>query len=164
MTRPYPYYPAFDGGKASELIQTCVALCHKKYKTTSLGTYSKRKIKGKDDLSPHATGFACDISYADKGKLFGISDEQLARRIWDFFVFNSKELGLAEMHWYQYGRNKGLYGAGYRCSRGEGKIGVRIYKTLAESAGLGGRWLHIELEDQNPTEWAEKFHALSKTQ
>ena len=160
MTRPYPYYPAWDGGKASPVILRCVQLCERRYKTKNLGTYSNRKMRGKEDLSVHATGFACDISYAGKGKHFGISDEQLARRIWDFFTFNSKELGLAEMHWYNYGRNKGLFGCGYRCSRGEGKLGVKIYKTAKESAGAGGQWLHIELEDQDPDEFEAKFRAL----
>ena len=158
MPRKYPYYPAWDGGKASPLILKCVELCGKRFKTTNLGTYVNRDMRDKPgEKSVHATGFAADIGYAGKGKHFGISDEQLARRIWDYFIFNSKELGLAELHWYNYGRNKGLFGCGYRCSRGEGKLGVKVYKTEKESAGRGGPWLHIELEDQDPAEWAQKF-------
>jgi hypothetical protein len=103
------------------------------------------------EKSVHATGFACDLQY---------KDETQAREIWDFFVNNSKALGVAEVHWYRYGRNKGKFGAGYRCSRGEGKTGVKIYETAAESAGTGGQWLHIELEEQDVAKWEETFRAL----
>jgi len=173
MPRKYPYYPAFDGKKASPLILKCVELTGKQFGLKNLGTYTNRLMRNSHTknmklgdpgseqwLSTHATGFACDLGYAGLGKKHGLSDEQYARKIWDFFIFNSKELGLAEMHWYNYGRNKGLFGCGYRCSRGEGKLGVKIYKTDAESAGRGGAWFHIELCEQDPDEWAEKFLKL----
>ena len=152
MPRKYPYYPAWDGGKPSDIILKCVDLCGRRWKTKSLGTYVNRDMRDQPgEKSVHATGFAADIAYRDEAQ---------AREIWDFFVTNSKVLGVAEVHWYEYGRNKGLFGAGYRCSRGEGKAGVKIYKTAAESAGRGGKWLHIELEDQDLTEFEANFRAL----
>jgi len=165
MPRKYPYYPAYDGGKASDLILKCVELCKRRYHTTNLGTYANRTMKNPNAiegdpkwLSAHATGYACDIGYAGAGKRFGISDEQLARKIWDFFIFNSKDLGLAEMHWYNYGRNKGFTGCSYKCSRGEGKVGVKVLKN--NEIGRGGAWLHIELEAQDADEFEAKFRAL----
>jgi hypothetical protein len=150
--RKYPYYPATDGKAASPIILKCVELCGKRWKTTNLGTYVNRDMRDKPgEKSVHATGFACDIGY---------KDETQAREIWDFFVNNSKALGVAEVHWYRYGRNKGKFGAGYRCSRGEGKTGVKIYETAAESAGTGGQWLHIELEEQDVQAWEATFRAL----
>ena len=97
--------------------------------------------------SVHATGFALDLGY---------KDEAQAREIWDFFVNNSLALNVAEVHWYTFGK----YGAGYRCSRGEGKKGVKIYENAAESAGTGGKWLHIELVDMDVAEWEQRFRAL----
>jgi hypothetical protein len=150
--RKYPYWPAWDGGKASPIILKCVELCGKRWKTKNLGTYVNRDMRDKPgEKSVHATGFACDLSY---------KDEAQAREIWDFFVNNSEALLVSEVHWYRYGRNKGNFGAGYRSSRGAGKAGVRIYETAQESAGTGGQWLHIELEDQDPAEWEKTFRAL----
>ena len=155
MTRKYSYYPAWDGKDESAIIAKAVELCGRRWHTRSLGTYVNRDMRDKPgEKSVHATGFAADIGY---------KDEAQAREIWDFFVTNSKALGVCEVHWYRYGRNKGKFGAGYRCSRGEGRDGVKVYNTAAESAGTGGSWLHIELEEQDPAEWEAKFRAL-KTQ
>ena len=152
MPRKYPYFPAYDGKHAQPIILKCVELCGKRWGTKNLGTYVNRDMRDKPgQLSTHATGFSADLAY---------KDEAQARIIWDFFVTNSKALGVAEVHWYRYGRNKGKFGAGYRCSRGEGKAGVRIYETAAESAGTGGAWLHIELEEQDPEAWEATFRAL----
>lgn len=149
MVRKYPYYPAWDGKKPSTLIVKCAELCGKRWKgTKNLGTYVNRDMRGKPgQKSVHATGFALDLGY---------KDETQARDIWDFFVGNSLALNVAEVHWYTFGK----YGAGYRCSRGEGKTGVKIYANAEESAGSGGMWLHIELVDMDPTEWETRFRAL----
>ena len=158
MPRKYPYHPAWDGGKSSELMLKCFDLCKRRYKTvTNLGIYANRPVRNpaaEGELSVHATGFALDLGY---------KDEAQARIIWDFFVLNSKVLKTAEVHWYEYGRNKGKFGAGYRCSRGEGRAGVRVYNTAAESAGRGGKYLHIELEDQDVDEFEANFRALKNS-
>lgn len=149
MPRKYPYFPAYDGGEASELIRRCVDLCGRRYRTKCLGTYVNRDIRDKPgELSTHATGFACDLAY---------KDEAQARVIWDFFVLNSKALGVCAVHWYNYGRNKGLTGAAYRCNRGEGRAGVKVFKN--NELGRGGAWLHIELEG-DADEFEAAFRAL----
>ena len=149
MTRKYPYYPAWDGKKPSPLILKCAELSMRRWKgTKNLGTYVNRDMRGKPgQKSVHATGFALDLSF---------TDEAQAREIWDFYVNNSLALNVAEVHWYTFGK----FGAGYRCSRGEGKMGVKVYQNAAESAGVGGQWLHIELVDMDVAEWEQRFRAL----
>lgn len=149
MSRPYPYFPAFDGGKASPVILKCVELCQKRWKVSNLGTYVNRDMRDKPgQKSVHATGFACDMG----------ADIATLQKMWDWFIAHSEELKLAEAHFYKMPNTK--FGAGYRCSRGPGKKGVVVYKTAKESAGSGGLWLHIELEDQDPADFEEVFRAL----
>jgi hypothetical protein len=102
--RPYPYWPSWDGKKTQPVTAKLVELCGKRWGTKSLGTYVNRPMRNNAGLSVHATGYAADIQY---------KDEAQARIIWDWFLANSKALGLCELHWYAYGE----YGAGYRCSR-----------------------------------------------
>ena len=136
MPRKYPFYPAWDGKKASPLILKVAELCLKRWSgTVNLGTYVNRDIRGKaGQKSVHATGYALDLGY---------KDEKQARAIWDYLLGYSKELGICEVHWYTYGE----HGAGYRCSRGEGKAGVKIF-TATDNAGPGGKWLHIEVDNK----------------
>lgn len=160
MPRKYPYYPAWDGGKASELITTAASLLTKRYKgSKSLGTYVNRDMRDKPgQKSVHATGYALDWGYAGAGKANGCTDEELARKVWDYLLEHSAALGICEVHWYKFGK----FGAGYRCSRGEGKAGVKIYADAAESAGTGGPWLHIEIDHEFPggaAAWEQVFRA-----
>lgn len=149
--RPYQFYPAWDGKAASPLITKVAELCQKRWAgTKNIGTYVNRDMRGKPgQKSVHATGFALDLSYRD---------ETQARTIWDYFLANSKALGLQELHWYAYGD----YGAGYRCSRGEGKAGVKIF-TADDNAGSyqgNSNWLHIEVDKTfDPAKWEEVFRA-----
>ena len=148
MARAYPYHKAWDAGQASDLILRAVDLCHRRWQTVNYGTYANRPMRDfPAHLSTHATGMACDLAY---------KDETQARAMWDFFVGNSLALNVAALHWYRFGK----FGAGYRCDRGEGKRGVRIYRNRTESAGTGGAWLHLELVDMNPDEWEARFRAL----
>ncbi|CAB4149572.1 hypothetical protein UFOVP556_9 [uncultured Caudovirales phage] len=147
--RPYPYYPAWDGKQTQPVTIKLVELCGKRWGMTSLGTYANRAMRNGAGLSVHATGYAADLKY---------KDEQQARIVWDWFLANSKALGLCELHWYAYGS----YGAGYRCSRGEGKAGVKIF-TADDNAGSyegNPNWLHIELVNQTPEHFEEVFRAL----
>ena len=147
--RPYPYYPAWDGKATQPVTAKLVELCKARWGMTSLGTYANRPMRNNAGLSVHATGFAADLKYKDEGQ---------ARVIWDWFLANSKALGLCELHWYAYGD----YGAGYRCSRGEGKKGVKVY-TADDNAGSyqgSPNWLHIELADQTPEHFEQQFRAL----
>ena len=153
--RPYEYWPAWDGKKVSPGITKLVELCKARWGTENLGTYVNRNMNNNvvpPQKSVHATGSAFDCCYGIKKT--EKENEALARVIWDFLLHNSKTLGISEVHWYAYG----TYGAGYRCSRGEGKLGVKIY-TYSDNAGsYSGTpdWLHIEI-DQAMSKDAAKF-------
>ena len=149
--RPYPYYPSWDGKKTQPVTAKLVELMGKRWSTKSLGTYVNRPMRSGAGLSVHATGYAADIQY---------KDEAQARIIWDWFLANSKALGLCELHWYAYG----TYGAGYRCSRGEGKAGVKIY-TADDNAGSyqgNPNWLHFEMANQTAEAFEAAWRALPK--
>lgn len=158
--RPYPYLPAYDGGKATPGILKLLDLMSRRWASKSLGTYANRNMRNDaqpPQLSVHATGAALDAQYAD---------EKQARIIWDWFlgssiidgktVQHSERLGLVELHWYAYGD----YGAGYRCSRGEGKAGVKIFTATDNAGSYSGspRWHHLELSKEMAAD-AAKFEA-----
>jgi len=160
MTRPYPYYPAYDGGGETPGIRKLLELMTKRYGTKSLGTYVVRNMRNganPPQLSVHATGAALDAQY---------KDETQARAIWDWLlgssiidgktVQHSERLGLVEIHWYAYGD----YGCGWRCSRGEGKAGVKIFTATDNAGSYSGspRWHHIELSKEMAAD-AAKFEA-----
>jgi hypothetical protein len=158
--RPYPYFPAYDGGKETPGIRKFVELMGKRWGTKSLGTYVVRNAKNNSNpptLSTHATGAAADTQY---------KDETQARVIWDWLlgtsiidgktVQHSERMGIVELHWYAYGD----YGAGYRCSRGEGKAGVKIFTATDNAGSYQGspRWFHCELSKEMAAD-AAKFEA-----
>ena len=150
MARPYPYYPAFDGKGAQPGTVWFVGACERRWKCKNIGIYNVRLMKndhtagkkigdpGMDKyLSVHSTGAAADIQYPS---------EDVAREMWDWFLNNSAALGICEVHWYAYGD----FGAGYRCSRGEGKAGVKIF-TKDDNAGSyqgSPNWLHVEISPE----------------
>lgn len=163
MTRKYLYYPSFDGKAASPLILKVAELCQKRWKgTKNIGTYNLRLMRNDHTagkkigdpgmekyLSVHATGYALDLQY---------SGEAQAREIWDYLLANSAALGIQEIHWYAFGE----YGAGYRCSRGEGKAGVKIFTKDDNAGSYQGNpsWLHIEVDKAiTPEKWEETFRA-----
>lgn len=150
MARKYPYYPSFDGGGPGKGTEWFVKACQKKWKCKSLGIYQVRLMrndhtknmkigdKGYEKwLSVHATGAAADIGYPS---------EKVAKEMWDSFLENSKKLGICEIHWYAFGD----YGAGYRCSRGEGKKGVKIFTKDDNAGSYQGNpmWLHVEISPE----------------
>ena len=147
--RPYPYWPSWDGKKTQPVTAKLVELCKARWGLISLGTYANRPMRNNAGLSVHATGYAADLKY---------KDETQARVIWDWFLANSKALGLCEMHWYAFGE----YGAGYRCSRGEGKRGVLVYTAENNAGSYQGspNRFHIELAVQTPEHFEEVFRAL----
>ena len=149
--RVYPYYPSWDGKKTQPVTAKLIELCKARWNTKSLGAYVNRPMRSGAGLSVHATGYAADIQY---------KDEAQAREMWDWFLANSKALGLCELHWYAYG----TYGAGYRCSRGEGKAGVKIY-TADDNAGSyqgNPNWLHFEMANQTAEAFEAAWRALPK--
>lgn len=137
MTRPYPYYPAHDGKAAQPGALELMRLLEKRG-WKNLGIYANRPMRNpaaNGALSVHATGAALDAGYPDRNT--GV-------RMWDFLIAHSKTLGIVEVHDYAFGK----FGRGYRCSRGEGTKGVKVYANAAESAGTGGKWLHVELSPE----------------
>ena len=174
MPRKYSYYPSFDGGGPQEGTLKLVDFCKRRWKCKSLGVYQVRlmrndhtkgmKITDPDAgkwLSTHATGAAADIQYPN---------EKVAREMWDWFlgksVIDGKEvehslvLGIEEVHWYAFGD----FGAGFRCSRGEGKSGVKIFTKDSNAGSYQGspNWLHIELSPAMAKD-AAKFEAAWKS-
>ena len=141
---PRKYTSNTDGnyGKAREGTLELLRLASKRFGMTNLGTWANRPMRGSTQLSVHATGRAVDLGYANR-------DNALA--LWNFLLANTAQLGIEEIHDYAYKwpqqdpKDKTAWGAGYRCSRGEGLKGVKIY-TAKDNAGTpGGKWLHVEL-------------------
>lgn len=160
MARKYTGNSDGNSGKARPGTEKLVELCKKRWKFTNLGIYANRQMKNPSAkpndpkwLSVHATGRACDIGY---------SDRKAAVEAWDWFMKYTKELGIEELHDYAYDSNvkdKVLgWGRGYRCSRGEGEKGVKIYDSKDNAGSQGGKWLHIELSPEMADD-AAKFEA-----
>jgi hypothetical protein len=104
-------------------------------------------------LSVHATGAAADIGYPDR---------KTGVEMWDWFLAHTKELGISEIHDYAFDSNvkdgKPGYGRGFRCSRGEGAAGVKIFTADDNAGSFGGQWLHLELDPEMAKD-AAKFEA-----
>lgn len=166
MPRKYPYYPSFDGKGAGAGTEKLVELCGKRWKTKNMGIYSARLMRNSHTegkkigdpgmekwLSVHATGAAADIGYPDR---------KTGVEMWDWFLKYTKELGIVEIHDYAFDTNvkdgKPGYGRGFRCSRGEGAAGVKVFTADDNAGSFGGQWLHLELEPEFAKD-AAKFEA-----
>lgn len=161
---PRKYTGNSDGVSRTGLrpgVKKFMQLAMAEYGLTNLGGFVNRtmnnpKAKKGDPkwLSVHATGRACDLGYKDRKK---------AMELWHFMLENSKALGLEEAHDYAFDEDKtdkeAGWGRGYRCSRGEGEAGVKVYDENGNAGSRGGKWLHFEL---NPamSDDANKFAAV----
>jgi hypothetical protein len=138
MTRKYPYYPVTEPGTGKLAgTEKFVDLCKRRWGFTNLGTFVVRNIRGGKTLSTHSLGVAGDIGYPKTR-----AGRAQAKEAWDWFIEHSEALGLCELHDYAFGD----YGRGYRCSRGEGQKGVKIFTATDNAGSIGGAWLHFELE------------------
>ena len=138
MPRKYPYYPVTTPGTGKLAgTEKFVDLCKRRWGFTNLGTFVVRNIRGGKTLSVHSLGVAGDVGYP-KTK----AGRAQAKEAWDWFIEHSEALGLCELHDYAFGD----YGRGYRCSRGEGQKGVKIFTATDNAGSIGGAWLHFELE------------------
>ncbi len=158
MTRKYPFYPAYNGGKSSPVLTWFVKACNKRWGFTNLGIYVNRAVRNpyaKGALSTHATGWSCDIGYPSTR-----AGRRTAVEAWEWLLAHTEELRIAEIHDYRFGE----FGRGYRCSRGEGQKGVVEYRNAKESAGKGGSWLHVEIEDtwESAKDFEAAWRALPK--
>lgn len=146
MPRKYPFYPAWDGGGPSPVTEWFAHAMNRRWKFRNLGIYANRPMNNpaaNGALSTHATGFAVDLGYTDR---------RIAVTAWNWLLENSATLRICEIHDYVYRnprqdpKDKRVYGRGYRCSRGEGTRGVKIYDKTS-NAGFGGAWLHVEVDN-----------------
>ena len=138
MPRKYPYYPVTTPGTGKLAgTEKFVDLCKRRWGFTNLGTFVVRNIRGGKTLSTHSLGVAGDVGYPKTR-----AGRAQAKEAWDWFIEHSEALGLCELHDYAYGD----YGRGYRCSRGEGQKGVKIFTATDNAGSIGGAWLHFELE------------------
>lgn len=145
--RPYPYYPAKAAKGKLAGTEWFVHACNRRWGLRNLGTFVLRDMRGKPgQLSVHATGAACDLGFAH------LKPSEVAA-IWDWFMEHTRALGIVEAHWYTKPGTK--YGVGYRCSRGEGAAGIKVW-TATENGGKGGAWFHLEL-DQDMARDANKI-------
>lgn len=131
--------------------QELLRLASKRWGFTNLGIFSNRRMNNaKSDRNPlnpkylsvHATGRAVDMGYKDR---------KAAVECWNFLIANTAALGIEEIHDYAYKwpqqdpKDKTAWGAGYRCSRGEGLKGIKIFNARDNAGTPGGKWLHVEL-------------------
>jgi hypothetical protein len=136
--RKYPYYPVTKPGTGKLAgTEKFVDLCKRRWGFTNLGTFVVRNVRGGKTLSTHSLGVAGDVGYPKTR-----AGRAQAREAWDWFIEHSEALGLCELHDYAFGD----YGRGYRCSRGEGQKGVKIFTATDNAGSIGGAWLHFELE------------------
>jgi len=149
MARKYLYYPAWDGKKASPVVERLIHLMGRRWGFTNLGIYANRPVRNpqaKGALSTHATGWAVDCGYKK-------ADRDKAEEAFTWLVQHSEALRLSELHDYAFGK----YGRGYRCSRGAGAKGVKLFTADDNAGSIGGLWLHAELD--NTWKSADEFEA-----
>ena len=160
MPRKYTGNSDGNAGKALPGTLKLVELCGKRWGFKNLGVYANRSMNNPKAtpgdpkwLSVHATGRACDLGY---------SDRKAALEAWDWFLTYTEQLGIEEIHDYAFDADvkdgKPGWGRGYRCSRGEGTKGVKIYDAKDNAGSQGGHWLHIELSPAMAQD-AAKFEA-----
>ena len=160
MPRKYTGNSDGNAGKALPGTLKLVELCGKRWGFKNLGVYANRSMNNPKAtpgdpkwLSVHATGRACDLGY---------SDRKAALQAWDWFLSHTEQLGIEEIHDYAFDADvkdgKPGWGRGYRCSRGEGTKGVKIYDAKDNAGSQGGHWLHIELSPTMAQD-AAKFEA-----
>lgn len=93
-------------------------------------------------LSVHATGRAIDLGYTNRAA---------AMAFWEFLLLNTRQLGIEAIHDYHYRnpaqspKDRRAWGRGYRCSRGEGVDGVKIFTASDNAGSPGARHIHVEL-------------------
>jgi hypothetical protein len=156
--RKYPFFPSWDGKATSPITKKLFDLCQKRWGFTNLGMYVNRPMRGSKNLSVHASGYAVDMGYPATR-----AGRATAKEAWTWLIENSEALLLCELHDYSYRdpsqpeTDKTAYGRGWRCSRGAGEKGVKLFSKSDNAGSFGGVWLHAEIS--NDWESAEEFEA-----
>ena len=147
--RKYPFYPSWDGKATSPITKKFYDLCKRRWAFTNLGMYANRQMRGSKNLSVHATGYAVDMGYPATR-----AGRAAAKEAWTWLLENSEALLLCELHDYAY-RNpaqadtdKTAYGRGWRCSRGAGEQGTKLFTKSDNAGSFGGVWLHAEISNE----------------
>lgn len=105
------------------------------------GTYQMRPMRGKSQISVHATGRACDLSYRRTAKQPG-SDRAYCEKLCDALVAHAEELGLEMIVDYSYtGGLKG--GRAWKCDRDSWKDAKP--GTIEGGGQKWADWIHVEL-------------------
>jgi hypothetical protein len=163
--RKYPFFPSWDGKATSPITKKFFDLCHARYHFTNMGMYANRPMRGSKNLSVHASGFAVDMGYPPTRE-----GRATAKAAWAWLIENSEALLLCELHDYAY-RNpeqpdtdKTAYGRGWRCSRGPGVKGIKLFDKSDNAGSFGGSWLHAEISNDwgTPAEFEKAWRALPK--
>jgi len=122
------------------------------------GTWAVRKMRGKEDLSVHATGRAVDLSYRKmtdgRGKTNG---RRHAQTLMHWLTVNADALGIEMIIDYAVPR----HGRGYRCDRGGWKNYTK--RTVSGGGSLASDWIHVELSPRmadDPSAIARVFETL----
>jgi hypothetical protein len=163
--RKYPFYPAWNGEATSPITKKFYDLCKKRWAFTNLGMYANRQMRGSKNLSVHATGFAVDMGYPATR-----AGRTAAKEAWTWLLDNSEILLICEVHDYAF-RNpaqpetdKTAWGRGYRCSRGPGQKGVKIFTSKDNAGTPGGAWLHVEISNawKTPEDFKAAWDSIPK--
>lgn len=167
---PRKYTGNSDGlsksGKARPGLVKFVELASKRWGLKNMGTFVNRTMNNpkadKNDpkwLSVHATGRACDLGYEKRKD--GVD-------MWNWLLAHTAELGIEEIHDYAFDKDgkegpAKAWGRGYRCSRGEGEKGVKIYDDKDNAGSMGGKWIHVELSPamaDDPAKFVAAWNAI----
>ncbi len=105
------------------------------------GTWIVRKMKGKQDLSVHATGRAMDLSYRNMrdGKRGKPNGRKIASDWCDLLVKNAQVLQVEMIIDYAFGK----FGRAYRCDRDAWLVYDK--PTVTGGGSPSSDWLHIEI-------------------
>ena len=107
------------------------------------GAYGVREMRGKKDMSVHATGRAVDLSYRKRPHHPNNPSGRAATLEWlDRVVLHANDLGIELIIDYAYNEG-GAFGRGWRCDR-------QAWAPYKEGTVLGGGqktsdWYHIEI-------------------
>ena len=100
------------------------------------GTFANRRMRGKQSMSVHATGRACDMSFRQvKGK--GVNGRPHAINVIKWLVRHADEFGIEMIIDYF----PQPHGRGWRCDRGK----WMRYSKPTVSGAPGGDWIHYEI-------------------
>lgn len=115
----------------------------------NLGAYAVRPMRGKKDMSVHATGRAVDLGYSRKPGSPQPDWGRDAIMPWlDRIVANANLLGVECILDY----NPAPHGRGWRCDRQD----WIVYRMKTITGAPGGQWFHVEL---NPDITANEVRA-----